>query len=259
MNDFYQFKKTSTWTLVRREVMRVIRLWRQTILPSVITTVLYFSIFGMVLGSRVGLIDGVRYVEFVAPGLVMLSVVTNSYGNTAFSVFIDRFHRWFEELLSSPLTDHQIIFGFLMGSVFRGVLCGLVVWLTTICYLGFSMEHPILFIFANLLTAVVFSMLGLVNGLVARSFDDLNVMTTFLLNPLVMLGGVFYSITMLSPFWQKAAMLNPLLYVSNLFRFCMLGTSNINSIIVISVLFGLMFFLYGLTLWLMRSTNYVRQ
>lgn len=259
MMDMYQFRCTTFLTLAKKEVRRVIFLWKQTIFPSVITTVLYFSIFGVVLGSRVGNIEGVKYIEFVSPGLVMLALVTNSYGNTAFSVFIERFHRSLEELLSAPLSDHQIMWGFVTGGVFRGMSCALIVWITTYFFLGYTMVYPLLFLVACLISSMVFSLMGVINGLVARTFDDLNVMTTFLLNPLVMLGGVFYSVTMLSEFWQTVAWLNPLLYVGNLFRFCMIGVSNIDPTWVIVVLIALIFVLYGIAFWLMTCTTYVRQ
>ncbi|MEC7030478.1 MAG: ABC transporter permease [Pseudomonadota bacterium] len=249
----------STKTLSRREIFRVVRLWRQTVFPSVITTVLYFAIFGFVLGSRVGEIDGVDYAGFVSPGLVMLALIVNSYSNTAFSVFIEKFHRSFEELLCSPMNDHQIIIGFVLGGMFRGMLCAAVVWLTTYFLVGYYLAHPLLFILASIIASLVFSLFGLVNGLMAKSFDDLNVMTTLLLSPLVMLGGVFYSVNMLSDFWQKVAWLNPLLYVGNLFRYCMVGTANISPQFVLLVLSSLIVILYVYTIWLMRSTTYVRQ
>jgi ABC-2 type transport system permease protein len=249
----------STRTLVIRETLRVVRLWRQTVIPSVITTVLYFAIFGFVLGSRVGTVDGVSYAAFVSPGLVMLALIINSYSNTAFSVFIEKFHRSFDELLSSPLSDHQIIWGFVIGGVFRGMLCALVVWLTTYALVGYFLVHPLLFIGSCLLASLLFSLTGLVNGLVAHTFDDLNVMTALLLSPLVMLGGVFYSVNMLSDFWQTIAWFNPLLYVGNLFRYCMIGVTNISPMLVTVVLLGLAIFMYLAAYWLMSATKYVRQ
>ena len=229
----------STKALAKRESIRVVRLWRQTIIPSVITTILYFAIFGFVLGKRVGTIDGVEYAAFVSPGLVMLALIINSYSNTAFSVFIEKFHKSFEELLCSPMSDHQIIIGFVVGGVFRGILCALAVWYTTYLLVGYYLAYPLLFLLACIIASLVFSLMGLLNGLVAKSFDDLNVMTVLLLSPLVMLGGVFYSVNMLTGIWATLAWLNPLLYVGNLFRFCMVGVANISPILVLSVLFGL--------------------
>ena len=249
----------STIALCRREVFRVVRLWRQTVIPSVITTVLYFAIFGFVLGARVGAIDGIEYAGFVSPGLVMLALIINSYSNTAFSVFIEKFHRSFEELLCSPLNDHQIIVGFVLGGMFRGILCALVVWITTYMLVGYYLFHPLLFVLACVVSSLLFSLLGLLNGLMAKSFDDLNVMTTLLLSPLVMLGGVFYSVNMLSDFWQMIAWLNPLLYVGNLFRYCMVGAANISPLFVMLVLLGLVFVLYLGCYYVMRATAYVRQ
>lgn len=237
---------------------RVLRIWKQSIFPAVMTTVLYFAIFGFVLGQRVGMVDGVSYAAFVSPGLVMLALVVNSYSNTGFSVFIEKFHRSFEELLCSPMNDHQIIIGFLVGGVFRGMACALVVWLTTYFLVGYYLVYPFLFIGSCLLASLVFSLMGLINGLVAKTFDGLNVMTTLLLSPLIMLGGVFYSVNMLSSFWQQLAWLNPLLYVGNLFRFCMVGVSNISPLVVAEVLIVLAVVLYACAYWLM-SSKYVRQ
>lgn len=249
----------STKALAKRESVRVVRLWRQTIIPSVITTILYFAIFGFVLGERVGTIDGVEYAAFVSPGLVMLALIINSYSNTAFSVFIEKFHKSFEELLCSPMSDHQIIIGFVVGGVFRGVLCAAAVWYTTYLLVGYYLAYPILFFIACIVASLVFSLMGLLNGLVAKSFDDLNVMTALLLSPLVMLGGVFYSVNMLTGVWATLAWLNPLLYVGNLFRFCMVGVANISPILVLSVLFGLIVVLYLATYYVMSRTQYVRQ
>lgn len=259
MSEHLQLFQTGTWTLAKREVVRIMVIWKQSILPSAITTLLYFSIFGVVLGSRVGQIDGVSYIEFVCPGLIMLALVTNSYTNTAFSIFIEKFHRSLEELLSSPLSDHQIIVGFVMGGIFRGMACALVVWLISVLFLGTLMMHPLLFVVTCFLSALFFSLAGVVNGLVASSFDELNVVTTFLLNPLVMLGGVFYSVTMLPGIWQHIAWLNPLLYVGNLFRFAIIGTSNIRPLLVILVLIVLSCFAYGLSFWLLKYSRYVRK
>nr|WP_272880567.1 ABC transporter permease [Candidatus Synchoanobacter obligatus] len=244
---------------MKREINRVIRLWRQTVFPSIVTTVLYFAIFGFVLGERVGAVDGVPYAGFVSPGLVMLALVVNSYSNTAFSVFIEKFHRSFDELLCSPLNDHQIIAGFVVGGIYRGMLCALVVWLTTYFLVGYYLTYPVLFVGACLLSSILFSLLGLVNALLASSFDDLNIMTTLLLSPLIMLGGVFYSVNMLPDFWQSVAWLNPLLYVGNLFRYCMIGVANISPLLVTEVLLAMSMVVYLFAVWLMSKTTYVRQ
>ncbi len=249
----------STTALMRREVVRVARLWRQTVFPSVITTVLYFAIFGFVLGQRVGMVDGIDYSAFVAPGLVMLALTINSYSNTAFSVYIEKFHTSLDELLSSPMSDHQIILGFIVGGIFRGVICALTVWLVSWGFVGYFLAHPWFAVFSVMLAATMFSLMGLVNGLIAKSFDDLNVMTVILLNPLVMLGGIFYSVNMLSDTWQAVAWFNPMLYVGNLFRYCMVGVTNISPYLVCSVLFGLILFFYSAAYFLMRKTTYVRQ
>ncbi len=251
--------RISTWALMRREIVRVMRIWRQTIFPSVVTTVLYFAIFGFVLGERVGTIDGLPYPVFVSSGLVMLAVTVNSYSNTAFSVYIEKFNRSFEELLSSPLSDHQIIWGFMVGGAFRGILCAVFVWLTCVFFVGAQMVNPLYFLLAVTLTSMVFSLLGMANGLVAQSFDGLNVVATLILSPLTMLGGIFYSVNMLPAFWQQAAWVNPLLYIGNLFRFAMSGATNIMPNLVIMVLLGLIVTLYVISIWIMRFTHYVRQ
>ncbi|UTC24572.1 ABC transporter permease [Candidatus Comchoanobacter bicostacola] len=255
----YRFFNQGLWTLSRREIARVIRLWRQTVFPSVVTTVLYFAIFGFVLGSRVGLVDGVAYPLFVAPGLVMLSVTVNSYSNAAFSTYIEKFHGAIEEVLASPLSDHQIIVGFLLGGLFRGFVCSILVLLMCFVFLGYQLHHPFLFVLAGLLTACMFSLMGVANGLVATGFDGLNVVATLILSPLTMLGGVFYSVNMLPPFWQSIAWFNPLLYIGNLYRYAMLGITNIDPNLVFIVLLVNIVLLYALSLFIMRRTTYVRQ
>ena len=189
----------------------------------------------------------------------MLAVTVNSYSNTAFSVYIEKFNRAFEELLASPLSDHQIIWGFVSGGVFRGVMCALAVWVTCLFFIGFQMQHPVYFMLAVILSSTVFSLLGMANGLVAQSFDGLNVVATLILSPLTMLGGIFYSVTMLPTFWQGIAWFNPLLYIGNLFRFAMSGATNIQPDIVLGVLIVLIIILYAVSYGLMKYTHYVRQ
>ncbi len=254
-----RFWFVSTGTLARKEIVRVVRIWRQTVFPSVITTVLYFAIFGFVLGQRVGSVDGIPYAQFVAPGLVMLALTLGSYSNAAFSVYIEKFHGAFDELLSSPMSDHQIIIGFAAGGIFRGILNAFAVWLTCLYFVGYLLPHPLLALLACLLASILFSMMGVINGLVAKSFDGLNVMTVIILNPLVMLGGIFYSVNMLSGVWQTVAWFNPMLYIGNLFRYCMVGTANISPIFVCEILAILIVFLYLVAIFLMSRTTYVRQ
>lgn len=212
--------------IVRKEVIRIVRIWPQTLLPSVITMLLYFLIFGKVIGDRVGLIDGVPYMLFIAPGLIMMPVVTNSYANVVSSFFGARIvNRSIEELLVSPMPNWAIVFGFIAGGMVRGLFISILVYAVSSFFLGFHMAHPALAIAALILSSLFFSMAGFLNGMFARNFDETSIVTTFVLTPLIYLGGVFYSITQLSAFWQVISMFNPIHYVIELFRYAVLGTS----------------------------------
>lgn len=245
-------------TLTRREIRRFTRIWVQTLIPPVITTTLYFLIFGKLIGSRVGEIDGVSYIEYIAPGLIMMAVLMNAYANVSSSFFGTKFHHNIEEQLVSPMPDALIILGYVTGGVLRGLLVGLIVGCVSLFFTRIHIEHFGLTLLVALLTAIVFSFAGFLNGLYAKSFDDVSIIPTFVLGPLTYLGGIFYSISMLSPAWQAVAQFNPLLYVINGFRYAMLGFSDVSFTVTAVVLFITIFALFFTSLYLMKNSNGVR-
>jgi len=215
-------------TIVRKEIVRFSRIWIQTLLPPVITMGLYFVIFGKLIGSRIGEMDGFSYMEFVVPGLIMMSVITNSYSNVVSSFFGVKFQKSVEELLVSPTPNYIILLGYVLGGVCRGLLVGFVVTLVSFFFTDLSIHSLPITMTIVFMTAVVFSLAGFFNAVFARTFDDISIVPTFILTPLTYLGGVFYSISLLPPFWQSVSQLNPILYMVNAFRYGILGISDID-------------------------------
>ncbi len=246
----------SFYTMLRKDVVRMFRIWVQTFLPSVITSVLYFTIFGSVLGSRIGEMQGVDYMTFVIPGLVMLAIVTNAYSNTSFTFFQSKFFfRGIDEILVSPTPPWLLIAGFISGGVVRGVLIGFIIMLVSAFFTGLDLAiHNVLIIFVfAVLTALVFSLAGLVNGVYAKSMDAINIVPTFVLTPLVYLGGVFYSVHSLPVLAQYFTYVNPIFYLVNGFRYGFLGTADIAIWISLVVLLGLIVALVALNWYLIRT------
>ena len=215
-------------TIVRKEVVRFTRIWVQTLLPPVITMSLYFIIFGTLIGSRIGQMDGFNYMAFVVPGLIMMSIITNAYGNVVSSFFSVKFQRSIEELLVSPTPNYIILTGYVLGGVCRGLLVGVIVTLVSLLFTDLTIYNLPITIGIVVLTSIVFSLAGFFNALFARTFDDISIIPTFVLTPLTYLGGVFYSISLLPDFWQLISKLNPILYMVNAFRYGILGSSDIN-------------------------------
>ena len=236
MNHFQSLK-----TLSYVQVRRILRIWIQTIIPPAITTALYFLIFGELIGSRIGEMpgyEGLTYLEFMVPGLIMLAVITNSYANVASAFCGAKFQKAIEEILISPMANWAILLGFIVGGIARGVLVGVVVVLVSLFFTNFGISYVFLTLFSILLTSTLFSILGLINGVYAKTFDDISIVPTFVLTPLIYLGGIFYSIEILSDQWQFFSKINPILYIVNFFRYAMLGTSEIDptlGLVLISV------------------------
>jgi ABC-2 type transport system permease protein len=225
--NLFRVNLTGLMTIVRKESRRVVRIWVQTIVPPAITMTLYFVIFGSLVGSRIGEMGGVQYMTFIAPGLIMMSVITNSFANVVSSFFSSKLMLHLEEMLVAPLAYTTIVIGFVIGGVVRGVLVAALVTAVALFFTDLHVAHPLVTLTTILLTAVVFSIAGLFNAIFAKSFDDISIIPTFVLTPLTYLGGVFFSIELLPPFWQKVALANPILYMVNAFRYGMLGTSDI--------------------------------
>ncbi|WP_299725930.1 ABC transporter permease [uncultured Endozoicomonas sp.] len=219
----YYYNWVAFVTIFVKEVRRFMRIWPQTLLPSAISMVLYFLIFGAVIGSRIGTMSGFNYMTYVLPGLVMMSVITNSFANVASSFFSNKFQRSIEELLISPVPDWIILAGYVLGGVARGVITGAIVMTLGLFFVDIQLYDLTVTILALVMTASLFSLGGFINGVYAKKFDDVSIIPTFVLTPLTYLGGVFYSIEILPAFWQKASMLNPILYQVNTFRYGLLG------------------------------------
>ena len=254
MNTYQKW--TAFYTMLRKDLVRMFRIWVQTFLPSVITSCLYFLIFGTVLGSRIGTMQGINYMSFVVPGLVMLAIVTNAYANSSFTFFQSKFFmRSIDELLVSPMPPWLMIAGFISGGVVRGVLVGTIVLLVSVFFTGLHLSIfnlLVIFVFA-ILTALVFALAGLVNGVYAKSIDAINIVPTFVLTPLVYLGGVFYSVHSLPQFAQYFTFINPVFYLINGFRYGFLGIADIPLEISFLVLSGMVLVLMGINWYLIRT------
>lgn len=245
-------------SLSLREVRRFMRIWIQTLVPPVITAALYFLIFGALIGSRIGPMGGHTYMEFVTPGLIMLSVITNSYANVVSSVFGNRFQRNIEEMLVSPMPVFIILLGFTIGGVARGLLVGLLVILLTTLFVDLQYHSIAVTVSMVFLTSLLFSLAGLINGIYARTFDDVSVIPTFVLTPLIYLGGVFYSVSLLPPFWQTLSHANPILYMVNAFRYGMLGTSDISVALAYWITILFIILAAGLSMYLLVKGRGIR-
>ena len=244
--------------IVTKEVLRFARIWIQTVLPPVITTALYFVIFGNLIGPRIGQMEGFDYMEFIIPGLIMMAVITNSYANVVSSFYGSKFQRHIEEMLISPTPNYIILVGFVLGGVTRGLTVGIAVTAVSLVFHPLNI-HSLWVIFSMIiLTAVLFSLAGLINGVYARSFDDISIIPTFVLTPLTYLGGIFYSISMLPEFWQDMSQANPILYMVNAFRYGFLGISDISLAMSYAISIGFIVALYVFSLHLLRKGQGIR-
>jgi ABC-2 type transport system permease protein len=243
---------TALGTIVRREINRILRIWGQTLVPPAITMTLYFLIFGGLIGSRVGQMDGIDYMDFIVPGLVMMSVIQNSYGNISSSFFGAKFGRHVEELLVSPMPNWVILTGYVAGAVLRGLMVGAIVLCVAMLFTRVSIPHPFVTFTTVLLGATIFALAGFVNAVYAKKFDDIAIVPTFILTPLTYLGGVFYSVKLL-PAWAEAAThLNPIFYMVNAFRYGLLGQSDVPVGIAYALMLGFVVALAALGLWLLK-------
>lgn len=240
------------YTMMRKEVVRLFRIWSQTILPSVITTSLYFVVFGTFIGSQLQPIDGFSYIQFIVPGLIMMAVITNAYSNVVSTFYFTKFMRNIDEILVSPTPDWVIILGFVSGGVIRGLIVGFCVLLVSLFFTHLTIYSVAVLLAAVVLTSVLFSLGGLINGVFAKGFDGITIVPTFVLTPLTYLGGIFYSIEQFPQFWQNVSLANPILYMVNAFRYGFLGISDIPLAICFSVLIGFTVLFVMITLYLFR-------
>jgi ABC-2 type transport system permease protein len=238
-------------TIVTKEILRFARIWVQTVLPPAITMALYFVIFGKLIGSQIGDMEGFRYIDFIVPGLILMSVISNSYANVVASFYSSKFQHNIEELLIAPLPDFIILTGYVAGGVARGVIVGTVVTAVSMFFTDLQIHSYGVTVAVFVLTSILFSIAGFINAVYANSFDDISIVPTFVLTPLTYLGGVFYSISMLPEFWQKLSLANPVLYMVNAFRYGLLGVSDIAMWQAFAIILGFILALGAFAMWLL--------
>ena len=241
------------YTMLRLELVRMVRIWSQTFLPPVVTSGLYFIVFGAFIGSQIAPIDGFSYMQFIVPGLIMMQVITSSYMNVVSMFYFAKWTHNLDEVLVSPMPNWVVVVGYVSGGVLRGLIVGSMVLLVSFFFTDLHIFNIFILVAAVLLTAVLFSLGGLVNGVFAKGFDGISIVPTFVLTPLTYLGGIFFSIEQFSPFWQQVALLNPILYMVNAFRYGFLGISDINIYTCFAVLIGFILLFVGMLLWFFRK------
>ena len=242
-------------TIVSKEITRFMRIWTQTILPAGISMTLYFIIFGNLIGPRIGVMGGFSYMEFIAPGIIMMSIINNAYSNVSSSFFGARFQRHIEEMIIAPIPNWIILAGYISGGVLRGLIVGLIVTVIALFFTGIglpSIYSPFIVISIVILTSVLFSLGGFLNGMFANNFDDISIIPTFVLTPLIYLGGVFYSIDLLPDIWQSISLANPILYMVNAFRYGILGVSDIGIHVAFIIILLFILALSSLSLYLLH-------
>ena len=240
-------------TIVTKEVRRFMRIWPQTMLPPAITTALYFLIFGTLMGQRIGDISGASYMDYIVPGIILMSVISHSYANVVSSFYSTKFQRHIEELLVSPVPNWVILAGYVSGGVCRGLLVGTVVIGISLLFTTIPVNHLGLSCLVFLLTAILFALAGFINAVFADSFDDISIIPNFILTPLSYLGGVFYSVSMLPEIWQKIALGNPILYMINTFRYGLIGVSDINVMTAMLIIVSFILILIVFCLFLLAK------
>ena len=255
MNNLYF---TALKSLAVKETNRYLRIWVQTLVPPVITTSLYFVIFGKMIGGRIGDMGGFSYMEFIVPGLIMMSAITSSYANVSSSFFSQKFQKNIEELLVAPVPTHIIIWGFVIGGLGRSFLVGTLVTIISLLFVPLNVVSWPIVIITLLMTAILFSLAGLINGIFAQSYDDVSIVPTFVLQPLTYLGGVFYSISMLPPFWQGVSKVNPIVYMISGFRYGFLGIEDVSITVSFSIIIIFIVVLYSVFLYLINKGRGLR-
>ncbi len=244
--------------IATKEIRRFMRIWVQTVLPPVITTALYFVIFGNLIGPRIGQMSGFDYMEFIIPGLIMMSVITNSYANVVSSFYGSKFQRHIEEMLISPIPNYIILVGYVTGGVARGLTVGIAVTMVSLIFNPLNIHSIAVMLSMIVLTSILFSLAGLINGVFANSFDDISIIPTFVLTPLTYLGGIFYSISLLPDFWERVSLVNPILYMVNAFRYGFLGITDISLWMSYLISIGFIVGLYLFSLHLLRTGYGIR-
>lgn len=240
-------------TIVTKEVMRFVRIWVQTVLPAMITMGLYFVIFGHLIGSQLAPIQGYNYIDYIVPGIILMAIINNSYANVVSSFFSSKFQRHIEEMLVSPMPNYLIVLGYVGGGLMRGLIVGVGVTIVAGVFAHLHLHHAWVVIVVVMLTSVLFALAGMINAIYAKTFDDISIIPTFVLTPLTYLGGIFYSVNMLPPFWQHVSLVNPILYMINAMRYGMLGVSDIDVRLALLIVSGFVVGLYLMALYLLRK------
>jgi len=240
-------------TIVSKEIRRFLRIWPQTLLPPAITTALYFLIFGKLIGDRIGHINGASYMDYIVPGIILMSVISHSYANVVSSFYSTKFQRNIEELLVAPVPNWVILFGYISGGIARGLLVGGVVTAISLLFTDITVNHWGVTIAVYILTATLFALAGFINAVFADSFDDISIIPNFVLTPLSYLGGVFYSVSMLPSIWQTISLANPILYMINAFRYGLIGVSDVDVQLAFLITSGFIVFLTLLSLVLLHK------
>jgi ABC-2 type transport system permease protein len=254
-----QARWTGLKTIIIREYGRIVRIWAQTIVPSAVTSALYFVIFGSLIGKRVGLMGGVPYMQYIAPGLIMMAVITNSYGNVVSSFFGAKFGKHVEEMLVAPLPNWIIVLGYVGGGLVRGLLVGGAVTVVSLIFTQLTVHHALAILAAVILTSIVFALGGFINALFAKNFDQVNWIPTFVLTPLTYFGGVFYSISLLPEWARHASFANPILHMVNAFRYGFLGTSDVNVYVAFTIMVAAALLLFGVAVFFMNRGTGMRE
>ena len=245
-------------TIVIKEILRFSRIWVQTIFPPIITTLLYLLIFGGLMGQRIGLMQGVDYLHFIIPGVILMTVIQNSYANTVASFFLAKFNRSIEEILVSPVPYWVILLGYVSGGVARGSVVGMGVFFTVLLFVDFEIYSISITLMIFLLTAILFSLAGFINAVFAQSFDDISIVPTFILMPMIYLGGMFYSVEILPESWQIVSLFNPIYYMVDSFRLGLLGVSTVDFTISLSMLLAMIVILVTMSLYLLKKGVNIR-
>ena len=255
---FSNHKYIAFETIVIREIRRFGRIWLQTLVPPAITIGLYFVIFGNLVGRRIGEMGGFQYMEFIVPGLIMMAVIQNSYSNVVSSFFSHKFQHSVEELLVAPVPNYVILCGFIVGGMARGLAVGTIVTFISLLFADLGIQNLLITVTVVLLTSIVFALAGFINALFANSFDDISIIPTFVLTPLIYLGGVFYSVELLPPFWKFVSALNPIFYMVNTFRYGILGSSDVDIRWAFFILCVFIFILFTSCILLLRKGTGLR-
>lgn len=245
-------------TIVTREIFRFARIWLQTVVPPVITTALYFVIFGQLIGSQLSNISGYTYMDYIIPGIILMSIINNAYANVVASFYMSKFSHFIEEMIVSPMPNYLILTGYVIGGVARGLTVGIVVAFISTFFTEFNIHSYLVLISVVILTAILFSLGGFINAIYANSFDDISIIPTFVLIPLTYLGGIFYSIDMLPTFWQNVSLVNPILYMVNAMRYGMLGVSDIELTTAFSIIILFIVVLFSFCLYLLNTGKGIR-